>query len=724
MSSHFLFDMPRLAELLRTATAANATYVGICTDADALFATAVRSCWDARVPFVPLDRSLPPQRVAAMLDQVSVGLVLLPGPSASRGALSLGDALGPLDLVAVAKGEGIAMYRRRTVALLAAPPPPSWVAYVVFTSGTTGVPKPVFAPRSGLESNARCLVSRLGISSTDRILQAAPIGFDPSLIDVFVAAEANATLVASGPLGKTNKQQLATFMAAQHVTVLFCTPSFWARFARDQQQALLRQLRCLVLGGEAFPAASLLPLLSSSSSSLATVYNIYGTTECSVWATLQRVDVQVGSTQPGQEQIPIGEPLDGTVVEVRNGDELWIGGDTRRCAVRPAEAGAAYDSLPAMRFTGDVVRVIDGKLFIAGRRDRMFKRNGKRAQLEDIEALIVRLGSQGRERGGGGVFATFDHDERLLRVYLGVAGATAETDTSSLVRDLQMNLLPEHLPDEIYAMPEPIPVNCNGKIDGNALESDRKAKNLRLLWPPAGRGLLDMVAALLPSSCHPTEQDYFVALGGESMAAARLLHQLSLAWNDPSIASDPHYFNVLFHETLGTLANHLDVAKTTRPVENNKRAHDDVADGGGDRVLCQRARSLRATATKLKGTPSLSVVWSYSTGKCVDASPLVASVRVAAATSKQLVFIGSHSHLFTALDVQDGSVLWQVALPDRIEASAALCAHRYVCVGCYDGAVYFFEASSGTRYWSFQSTHKYIQSNSRRITYCTQRPRR
>lgn len=97
----------------------------------------------------------------------------------------------------------------------------------------------------------------------------------------------------------------------------------------------------------------------------------------------------------------------------------------------------------------------------------------------------------------------------------------------------------------------------------------------------------------------------------------------------------------------------------------------------------------------------LEVCWKFDTGKCVDASPLVV---VGANGKETVVYIGSHSRRFVAVDFATGKALWEACLGDRIESSACLSScGRYVIVGCYDGKVYFLERFSGEVFWTFET---------------------
>ncbi|KAK6173896.1 hypothetical protein SNE40_017271 [Patella caerulea] len=126
---------------------------------------------------------------------------------------------------------------------------------------------------------------------------------------------------------------------------------------------------------------------------------------------------------------------------------------------------------------------------------------------------------------------------------------------------------------------------------------------------------------------------------------------------------------------------------------------------GSDESMCRT----ETIATKTK-PPScvlqtddrlmLTLLWKHDTGKCVDSSPLVGIT----SDNRNVVFIGSHSHHFSAVLLDSGNVIWEITLPDRIESSPCLSkCGRYVIVGCYDSCLYVINSATGSIEWSFQT---------------------
>ncbi|ESO88498.1 hypothetical protein LOTGIDRAFT_125913, partial [Lottia gigantea] len=109
----------------------------------------------------------------------------------------------------------------------------------------------------------------------------------------------------------------------------------------------------------------------------------------------------------------------------------------------------------------------------------------------------------------------------------------------------------------------------------------------------------------------------------------------------------------------------------------------------------------------MKPKIELQSLWKYDTGKCVDSSPCVS----ARSDGSSVVFIGSHSHKFTALDVNNGDIIWEIYLGDRIESSPCLSnCGTFVIVGCYDGMLYIINVNNGDIKWRFQ-TGSHIKSS-------------
>ncbi|KAI8926397.1 hypothetical protein BC831DRAFT_400028 [Entophlyctis helioformis] len=281
------------------------------------------------------------------------------------------------------------------------------LAYIIRTSGTTrpdGCGLLVRVPRSSIATNVAEIRDRLDVPTAGSavfVLASAPT-FDPSLIEMLLPlSTGNALLVVQEPVIKTPQRLFASLVQA-NVTHLMTTPSLLMRFDESHRRSLLTGatgVRHLVLGGEPFPTA-LLDMAGcdgSAGTGRIEAWNIYGTTECSVWASLTRVDPSIRD-KPASIHHMLAHTEMRIVVDADSGSaawlgseanattegELWIGGSQRVCFI-------GDETEPVlMRGTGDLVRhdPVSGHLTYIGRRDRQIKRSGYRIHLDGVARIL------------------------------------------------------------------------------------------------------------------------------------------------------------------------------------------------------------------------------------------------------------------------------------------------------------------------------------------------
>ncbi|CAL8256290.1 unnamed protein product [Merluccius merluccius] len=275
------------------------------------------------------------------------------------------------------------------------------IAYVMHTSGTTGLPKIVRVPHKCIVPNIQHLRSLFQMSADDVVFLASPLTFDPSVVEIFLALSSGARLLIAPPVVKKAPNRLAKLLFRDHkTTVLQVTPTLLGRFGRrtltEEVLSAGSSLRVLALGGEACPAP---PLLRSwrQDGNRTQVYNIYGITEVSCWACCHRVpEDRLQSGDPAASSVPIGAPLLDTSVEVRDDrgsvitegqGQVFIGGQDRVCLID----GESTVVPGTMRATGDWVRVEGSHLHFLGRRDRLVKRHGQRVNLDTVQQVMMSL---------------------------------------------------------------------------------------------------------------------------------------------------------------------------------------------------------------------------------------------------------------------------------------------------------------------------------------------
>ncbi|XP_059923034.1 beta-alanine-activating enzyme isoform X2 [Gadus macrocephalus] len=274
-------------------------------------------------------------------------------------------------------------------------------AYVLHTSGTTGLPKIVRVPHKCIVPNIQHLRSLFQIGAEDLVFLASPLTFDPSVVEIFLALSSGARLLIAPSVIKKAPNRLAKLLFKDHkTTVLQVTPTLLGRFGhRTLTEEVLSagsSLRVLALGGEACPSLGLLRSWRQEGNRTQ-MYNVYGITEVSCWASCHQVpESLLKSSHQAASSIPIGAPLLNTSVEVRDDwgcvitagqGQLFIGGQERVCLIDDEST-----MVPGtMRATGDWVEMEGKHLHYLGRRDRLVKRNGQRVNLDTVQQVMMSL---------------------------------------------------------------------------------------------------------------------------------------------------------------------------------------------------------------------------------------------------------------------------------------------------------------------------------------------
>jgi amino acid adenylation domain-containing protein len=278
---------------------------------------------------------------------------------------------------------------------------PSDLAYILYTSGSTGMPKGAMITHGNALSFIDWCSAAFFPSAEDRFSNHAPFHFDASVVDIYLSIKHGASVyLISDDLGRSPKE-LARFVAEKRLTVWFSTPWILSLLVQFGQLGAhdASALRLVLFGGEVFPVKHLRELKRYWRS--AVYYNLYGPTEITVACTSARIPDDV----PGDREAPypIGFPcthcralvLDADGREVGAGGEgvLHISGPSVFAGYwnRPLETAAVFLDRDGVRWynTGDVVRFDPAEGFTyVGRQDRMVKRRGYRIELGEIESAL------------------------------------------------------------------------------------------------------------------------------------------------------------------------------------------------------------------------------------------------------------------------------------------------------------------------------------------------
>jgi amino acid adenylation domain-containing protein len=496
--------------------------VGVCLGRDSGLVAALLGVLRCGAAYLPLDPALPIERLGYMVADAHARLVI--AGEATR---------GPFD------GLDVPVLDPSPVSADAVPASASWPqvaaadpAYLIYTSGSTGRPKGVRISHGAAANFLHAMAQRPGITDTDVVLATTTVGFDISVLEIFLPLAVGATVVLADRAQIEDAADLARLVDQAGITLMQATPSTW-RTLRAVGWPGRPGLRALCGGEPLTPelAGWLLPRVAA-------LWNMYGPTETTVWSACAAIDTSNAAW------CPVGTAIANTTLHVVDpGMRLLPDGVPGELAIGGAGLALGYQGLEALtrdRFTtlpetgervyrtGDrAVRRPDGDVVLHGRLDGQIKLRGHRIEPGEIEAVVA---------AADGVAAAVVRDWRLSeddhRLVAYVTGRDGAVPDVTALRAQARRLLPAYMVPQHWVVLASLPVTPSGKVDRARLPppdvtaDPPEAPAASAVAPTAHEALVrEVCLALIGQPAIDLDRTFFDA-GGHSLLALRFAVQI------------------------------------------------------------------------------------------------------------------------------------------------------------------------------------------------------
>jgi len=385
----------RLARYLRRLGVGPDVPVGVCAERSVELVVALLGILKAGGAYVPLDSEYPAERLAFMLEDSGVKVLL----TQER----LAEALPPHQTRVIRLEGDWEAVSRESAARPQGGATNQNLAYIIYTSGSTGRPKGAMNSHRGIVNRLLWMQEAYGLDATDRVLQKTPFSFDVSVWEFFWPLLTGAALVLAEPGGHKDAAYLVELIRNEGITTMHFVPSMLQAFLEEAGLEECDSLRRVICSGEALPPQAVKRFYARLGGSGGELHNLYGPTEAAVDVTWWPC-----SREGTPRVVPIGRPIANTQIHILDSrlnpvpigvpGELYIGGVqlARGYWNRPGLTAGTFvpdpfGKAPGARlyWTGDRARrLADGNIEFLGRIDHQVKLRGYRIELGEIEATL------------------------------------------------------------------------------------------------------------------------------------------------------------------------------------------------------------------------------------------------------------------------------------------------------------------------------------------------
>ncbi|KTD62092.1 non-ribosomal peptide synthetase [Legionella spiritensis] len=517
--------------------------------------------------YVPVDPDLPQARINTILSDINSKLLIHDEANAQKASVT-------------AKGCCINIDKEWHVStrhnLKLRPLTKNNLAYIIFTSGTTGKPKGIMIEHRSVLNYVEWMANALSLNASDRFMQFANYGFDASVWEIFVPLLTGARLFIPGEKELQDFRSLVAWMKIKDITIAQFVPSLFPVFLEIKEFSNLVNLRYLCAGGEKLSYDAVKSILKKLDLE---IINLYGPTEVTIDATYKRIN---RDNFLELDHIPIGKPLANYQVIILDQyhqlcppgvpGELCVSGLglargyyrqeqlTNNVFISNPYSGNTTGSGTRLYKTGDLASwSADGDIYYSGREDSQVKLRGYRIELDEIKERILEI----RQIRQAEVLCMDKPDQSLVafcsvRAY----GAEDGLSTETLVQQHLATSLPSYMiPTKVIEI-EHFPLNANDKIDYTKLKALYQsssgvpqhslrihdqfiAENLSLIWKR-----IFNVDEISPDS-------HFYHLGGHSLKAMQLVlgieEQLGIFCHTSMILQNPKFIDLVAAVSAGKL---------------------------------------------------------------------------------------------------------------------------------------------------------------------------
>ncbi|HEY0728959.1 MAG TPA: non-ribosomal peptide synthetase, partial [Pyrinomonadaceae bacterium] len=538
----------QLAHHLRRQGVGPDVRVGVLVDRSVELIVALLAILKAGGTYVPLDGSYPAQRLRFMLEDAGVTLLLTQREQPE--ILTEGEA--------VYLDHGWEQFESESHENPDVVTTAEDLAYVMYTSGSTGQPKGVGVPHRAINRLVRN-TNYVQLDASDRIAQVSNVSFDAATFEIWGALQHGAQLVGIDKETMLSPVEFKRALAEQNISAMFLTSALFNQIAQSLPETFA-PLRYLLVGGEALDPPSIRRVVERGKPRH--LLNGYGPTESTTFATWYEVQ----HVEANARTIPIGKPLSNTqtwvldqhmqLAPVGVTGELYIGGDgLARDYLRRPELTAEkfvphpYSTEPGARLyrTGDLVRYLsDGNIEFLKRVDQQVKLRGFRIELGEIEAALQE--HQAVRESIVMVREEIPGDKQIVAY---VVKDPEFQSTTEELRNWLRTRLPAYMMPSSFVVLDELPLNANGKVDRRALPAPDAAQHAgeeTFIAPrtPEEKTIAEIWAEVLDGRPISVGANFF-ELGGHSLLATRVISRirekcgvelpLRLLFDSPTVAA-------------------------------------------------------------------------------------------------------------------------------------------------------------------------------------------